>query len=374
MRSTLVPFALLAGCFGTTEPNPDWPPVKDASTTDAGEAGTDSDASCEDCMSLDASMHDASTKKCNGPKDCTGVLSHCGPAGTCVECMMNEHCPVTDPVCSENACVGCASPGDCNARTGMLACDTASGDCVECTVGNEIACTSQGKVCSSDGGSCVECNTNTDCPGGMPHCSEQHVCEPCSENSDCAGWKDGQRVLGLCVAGACEECTVSNEAPCATASCNPKTLRCTDTPRASRNVCQTCDADSECKANHLCVNTLFKGVPQGGHCLKLDDDSCTRPFASGITRESLSAPTTANSFCGFPEEITSCEAILGLFVNGDLCPSGADSECSQPGGICRKVGTQNNNCTYSCGGPSQCPTGYPCGSFNDNIGYCGGQP
>lgn len=369
--------ALLAGCFGTTVSNPDWPPEtddmdgstrqdsggKDASTTDA----------CTNC-GVDSGDGDGGSIAC---PTCSGALPYCGPNGACVVCLQSSQCPTSDPVCSGNACIGCTGPGDCAARAGTLACDTSSGDCVECTDADQSACVSQDKVCKAGGKTCVECNTNTDCPEAAPHCNESHACEPCSDNGHCSGWKDGQRVLGLCVAGTCEECTVANEGPCGADSCNPKTLRCTDTARNSRTVCQPCEADSECKEKHRCVETFFDGASQGGHCLRIDEpavaNECVRPYTGAITRGSLSYPSKTEIHCGFSEERTSCEAILGL-VGGNECPSGEDSSCPGRGALCRKVGTADNQCTYACEVSGECPSSRPCGSFdNQNIGYCGGQ-
>ena len=72
------------------------------------------------------------------------------------------------------------------------------------------------------------------------------------------------------------------------------------------------------------------------------------------------------------------EAVRALLAD-DTCPSSNDTDCPQPGGLCRNVGGLANRCTYACGNPNQCddpianPSGSTCGpGTTGGEDYCGG--
>jgi len=240
-------------------------------------------------------------------------------------------------------------------------------------------------ICNDDF-ECVECDTSSDCsdPDAARCNPERSKCEACQGEPDCTGI-DG---LPRCEAGTCVECTPgTEEADCGGTSCNPRTLTCTETTLASRETCQTCVSDSDCKeAGNRCVAMTYQGAPYPdmltGFCLKTFTvgDPCERPYLVPLLgRESLSGPPEAN-FCGINEANVTCPAVLALLNNVE-CLSGEDSECPESG-LCRDFvdGLAEDRCTYLCSDADECKkppvAGSSCGSSGSGGAgggdYCGG--
>ena len=104
---------------------------------------------------------------------------------------------------------------------------------------------------------------------------------------------------------------------------------------------------------------------------------CEQPFSIEITGRTTLSGATEGSYCGIAETLTTCEALRALLDN-QTCPGGEDSECPESG-LCRRVGTLNNRCTYPCAGdPAVCKeppaSGSTCGDGGDSGGadFCGG--
>ncbi|MBW2381024.1 MAG: hypothetical protein JRG70_15985 [Deltaproteobacteria bacterium] len=183
----------------------------------------------------------------------------------------------------------------------------------------------------------------------------------------------------------CVECTPDTETDdCGGKSCDPATFACTETVLASRETCQTCVSDSECKeVGNRCVAMTYQGAPypdmQTGFCLKTTEGGCEQPYSITLSmRPSLSGPPNDN-YCGINEQLATCPAVRAL-VDNQQCLSGDPQECPQPSGLCEQVGDLQNRCTYPCASVVEClennPEGRPgstCGSSGSGSDdYCGG--
>jgi hypothetical protein len=222
-------------------------------------------------------------------------------------------------------------------------------------------------VCQA--GTCVQCSgTRRDaCGETSAACSTSFTCEGCKADADC------QRFGKVCAEakGSCVACTVDSEAAqCGAKSCNPATYACTQTDRASVDVCGKCVADSECKADHRCIPMNFRGESRGGYCMKRLSIGCSRPFAAApIKRASLSG-AAIEDYCGISEGATTCEAVLALLA-GRPCADGDASNCGAEGALCGNVNGQiPPRCSYSCETSSDCPANSPCPVAGMDR-YCG---
>ena len=286
------------------------------------------------------------------------------------------------PVIPDDGGVEAGPCGICPLATPV--CNVDNLQCVECTSEDEGFCAGKPLVCKTDTFGCVECNTSSDCnDADAARCdTDLNECDSCQSDDDCTG------ITGLlrCGEGVCAACTPGTEADdCTGNSCDPATFTCTGTMLASRETCQTCVSDSECKeAGNRCVAMFY---PLGtrfpddntGFCLKVfAPGGCEQPYAIRISnRESLSGDPL-ESYCGINEALATCLAVRALNGN-DTCPGGNDSECPDSG-LCRDVGGLPNRCTYPCASVVECleniPDGRPgstCGSSSSSSDdYCGG--
>lgn len=186
--------------------------------------------------------------------------------------------------------------------------------------------------------------------------------------------------------GGAPECTPENEASdCDHTSCDPATLTCGPFSRGTRNECETCVSDSDCRRYlHRCVEMEFQGErypdDRTGYCLppavlefpgtpyRCDDAA---PYTTVIEdRPSLSGGS--GTFCSIREDLTTCDAVRAQQAEV-ACPDGRDDSCPS-GGLCRYrqdwKGVSAYLCTYACTDSAECIDfrGDPlsCG------GYCGG--
>lgn len=334
----------LTACFGTTEPDPDWlagnSPKPDAGK---GDSGAEHDAACADC---DGGDH-ASPGRCDRSEDCGASFPHCGPASACVACLQSDHCSATTPVCSGNACVAC-------------------------TKEDEGACTSQSKVCETGGTRCVECNANPDCkdPTAARCETTSHQCVPCQDSSQCTHMDEN---LHVCSAGACVQCTPETEAEhCGENACDPQTLTCTTTKRTSLATCRACRADSECIANHKCVEVPFQGQSSGWFCMRQRPmGGCPLPYGGpSITTTSRSGSASAQ-YCAQNTNVVTCKATTSLTSGVQCTSSTVESDCGQ-GARCEELAVGPNRCTYACSSDLTCPADAPCNEESSDDPYCGG--
>ena len=206
---------------------------------------------------------------------CDGDVPHCDESrNVCVACLDASHCPPARNICDEEgaqgrvlACVACLSSADCT--------DPAAARCAA--------------------GLCDTCNADADCA----HLSATPRCEATS--------------------GRCVECTPDTEArSCANAELpgEPKhttciDFTCSDTQPRSRNTCQSCNADNECKDGFFCVPMSFNSESLGNFCLRLLTPaapgcaSSERPFNFGLTNLT-SVDGTNGNFCGPETPATTC--------------------------------------------------------------------
>jgi hypothetical protein len=301
---------------------------------------------------------DGGSEPCNG--ECSGTTPICKrETETCVECTESPHCEGDTPVCQ-----------------------TPSNTCVECTETEDEACTGDTPHCDPTTNLCVTCLQNPDCTTpSASRCDSSHTCSPCEDSDDCAHISEKH----VCDAGTCVQCTPSTESSaCGQTSCDPATKTCTATARGSVGICLPCLADSECiggnqaDPDQRCVPLLFQDVPRpGGFCLTRGIRTCSRPYKTLITAESLSG-AEPEIYCGIAQSVTRCEAVLD-FVNSEACPDGLDSQCgcardedgncieSGLGGLCRLVGLDPNRCTYQCGTNDHCPTATVCSGIGTTF-------
>lgn len=198
------------------------------------------------------------------------------------------------------------------------------------------------------------------------------------------GSGDGGVDAGDLVDAAIEDpdCTPGTEkTACAGTSCHPVSLVCTSMEIASRGICETCFADSNCaEPNHRCVKMNHAREPYPdetmGFCLQLTTEEgadCVRPFIVTLDdREGMSGGQR-QSYCGIHEELVTCDAVRA-FHNAEACPGGRDDECPA-GGLCRGIVTNGGKteyrCTYACVGVPECSSQW----INvECAGYCGGSP
>lgn len=325
IRACVLAAWALGGCVPTTA-CPDgqlWDGTACVPESEACGAGRRWDGSM--CVALDGGLDGGSDGGSDaGPCGvCSGATPLCDAAtGACVACLEASDCAAPDRACVEGACVGCDDAADCSEASASR-CDGASN-------------------------ACAGCLSDADCT----HLTGTPVCDEAS--------------------ATCAACTPDTEASaCGPDSCDPATLTCTDTPRASVLSCGACRSDSECRnPNERCVPMRFGGMDrEGGYCLRELDAGCMRPFGTPTeARESLSG-APAEVYCGLDEATTTCEA-LGALLDGTDCS--ADEDCGAAGlmdGRCETVNFVANRCTYSCIAASGCPEGFMCPARPDT--YCG---
>ncbi len=185
-----------------------------------------------------------------------------------VTCGDSSDCASSAPICDPSAlvCRGCVSNADCAAvGGGTAACDTDTGQCVECVVDAEcgtgrcvdsrcVACEGDGDcadgVCVA--GACVECRDGGDCAAGAPVCEAGQCVE-------CAGDGDGTtETLPVCNLGtnACVECVDESDCGDALPVCDVSTATCiqcdgdaacpVDAPICDDGSCRACAESAEC--------------------------------------------------------------------------------------------------------------------------------
>ena len=290
--------------------------------------------------------------------------------GLCVQCRRPSDCePGEHCLVATGQCVGCLDSTHCAGRASASFCDPATNVCTGCRDGVDSDCSSVPDLNVCQAGRCVQCAgaRRAACGETAAACSASFACEGCKADADC------QRFGKVCDEGSgrCVACTVDSEAAqCGGKSCDPAGHVCTQTDRASVELCTPCLADSECKANHRCIPLSFQGAARGGYCMKRVSSGCSEPFgAAPIKRASLSG-AASDDYCGLIEDSTSCEAILALLGNR-ICATGDAAECGAAGAVCGHVnGLTPPRCSYACEVSAQCPTSIPC-PVSGSDKYCG---
>lgn len=299
-------------------------------------------------------------------------------------CTSNQACPASAPVCNAGACSACKQPIDCARFAATPAC-AANGGCVTCFGEQKSLCTGDAGVCEPTTNQCVQCVDDSACPAEAADCKDDHTCGKCTADSQCSPFKQ------VCdtSSGLCIDCRPSTEAidcrsdktcdpakaECPGTACDPKLFTCTTKTRGTVSTCQPCVSDTECVSAHKCIATSLVttstgdgGMPEtgSGHCLKLTSAGCAPPYGIPLSRASLSG-AVPQTYCGFSEARTSCEAIRAL-SNVTSCRD--DTACAAPGALCKSVNFIANKCTYHCASNLDCPTDFLCGG-SGAASYCG---
>jgi hypothetical protein len=253
-----------------------------------GDTGADPRCACSPAKPICIAATKACVQ-CTADNECSpGAFCQTSPSSslvnTCVECRQESDCAVGKHCLVETGqCVGCLAPAHCAALPLTNACDQATHQCRACAADAECANTPGRSVCHA--GACVQCagEKRGACGEDQPACNvTSSTCEACKADGDCTRFgKVCDEASAKCVA-----CTPDTEAArCGSKSCNPATFTCTDTTRASVDVCLPCVADWT--TNHKAASAYV---------------SNRRPAPSPIRRGSrarvsprLLAPTTAGS-------------------------------------------------------------------------------
>jgi hypothetical protein len=270
-----------------------------------------------------------------------GASGDGGGAGGSSAC--NDECSGSTPVCKES-----------------------DGTCVQCTgMGH---CTAPTSICNTSTNTCVECLTQTDCTEATASRCVAGECMSCQTKTDCAHIAG----KGACDGTECVQCTEEDAAACGGNPCNPVTKVCSAFG-TNRRPCESCDTDANCaNADHFCVPMQYMGADRvGGYCLQRDSGTCEGPYSVGASGRTTLSGVTGTTFCTISEALVTCEAVRAL-LDTMRCPNG--NECPESG-LCRRVGTVNNVCTYACGAVLHCPPDDPlntCGASSGST-YCGWQ-
>jgi hypothetical protein len=78
----------------------------------------------------------------------------------------------------------------------------------------------------------------------------------------------------------------------------------------------------------------------------------------------------AEDYCVINELLTTCEAVLARQGSLDCVPSGDNTACGGAPALCRRIGLDDDQCTYECGTPDDCISGSTCAGTP--MRYCGG--
>jgi hypothetical protein len=295
-----------------------------------------------------------------------------------------SRCPADEPACVAGACVECAEASDCAGRMGRPFCDTDTNTCVQCEDASD--CGMGTPACVA--GRCVQCDDMTDCSAVAmrPFCSARNTCVACLDASGCTSVTASRcntdtNTCTACVAdtdcmhlaatpvcdetrGTCVQCTGDTEAArCGGNSCRRSDGVCTTTPRGSRDVCDACEADSECVSGQKCIRQMFGGTDLGGFCFIEATAGCgntvtaLRPYRSPT--EATSVDGAAGTYC-LPPTTTTCAGIRD--TQSTTCTT--DDDCGVAGlddGYCPLSGTAAGACSYRCSGAFDCGAGLSCG-------------
>jgi MYXO-CTERM domain-containing protein len=201
---------------------------------------------------------------CTTNGDCSGSTPVCVfPPGVCVECTPTDttNCPVNEPKCNNNECVGCITGADC--PDDKPVCDPTSHTCTAtCTASAQ--CPGDTPICNPATHVCVECTDNSDCPASEPICNPAtgQCGTTCTESVQCPGDKPiCNPVTKTCVectsntncvlpevcdttTGTCGPCTTSAQCPGDTPICDPATKKCVE-----------CTSNANCTAPEVCDTT-----------------------------------------------------------------------------------------------------------------------
>lgn len=219
--------------------------------------------------------------------------------------------------------------------------------------------------CNDELGVCAECLNSSQCPVDRPACDTNGGLEPgrcglCTGDDQCSERTSNP----VCdeESGHCVVCTPDTEmVTCGGfATCRPGAFDCNGFPPGTREICETCESDSECQemgpGNSIlrCVE-FVAGQPER-YCLpdRFSFDgtgACPPGYPVVMTRTGTFGDTAEHCL---PElNVTTCAAIRDALDNAGCS---TDAECgegsSPPDGQCAPGG---GNCLVSCNRDAGCP-------------------
>lgn len=107
-------------------------------------------------------------RNCQSSIDCPAdLVPFCGGSlnNSCVECTLNEHCELPNPICgANNTCTQCSEDADCGPPNSFCVNSRCSG----CKTDDQ--CQSPLPKCSIDDATCVQCLSAADCPDEFAGC------------------------------------------------------------------------------------------------------------------------------------------------------------------------------------------------------------
>ncbi|RME19222.1 MAG: hypothetical protein D6806_18715 [Deltaproteobacteria bacterium] len=298
---------------------------------------------------------------CTGDNDCSAPTPHCDTAaGKCVECVtdghcsgqvcepsskrcvdcyQNTHCGGDTPYClvEQHLCVGCRDDGDCpgNQR------------CSQAHVCTDVVCTSDadcsGTVstprCNTATGDCVQCTSHDHC-SSFQWCRNFTCQSGCQTDQECVD-KQGAGYHCNSSTGQCYYAECTSDSDC-TSQDKP---HCLTQQNPANNRCVECTDDTHCNEFFYCRPTDHVCSPQPCYQYPDPDAKCREVNSCYICDYSSGNCTPPTDQSGF-----SC-----TYPNGPEC-------C--PGYRCNTLGhcTIDLNCSAS---DPVCPEGYECNtSYN----------
>ena len=175
------------------------------------------------------------------------------------------------------------------------------------------------------------CDTDDDCSGTTPRCGEISNCVECTgptEEEDCGDY-----------------------------SCAHREGVCTDRLGSAKEVCFSCQRDTDCRYPMNCVVETFAGQELLPVCIYMQTRADYCPRGHGYPREANSVDGVTGTHC-FPPPTTTCQAIYERNVAS--CES--HDECGAEGlddgycdsGTCTILCMSTDDCTDCSGDPAYC--------------------
>lgn len=268
-----------------------------------------------------------------------------GGAGGTITLPCDGACTAPKAVCDEpnDTCVECLEEGDC-ATGAKKKCDTTAKACVECLAPTDC---SDVKAAKCDGGACVKCTTNDDCA----HVSGKTVCDTAAgECVQCTG-KDasacGQSMGTPLVCDSLKRtCSTQKEHSAGLCQTCLSDQQC----KTDQLCVKETFGDPAKDVGYFCFGT--QAAASGADCTQ----SANQPYTKLLAKQASVDGTTAD-ICGLSK--STCIA-NNQFGSQSCATSMAadDSKCGfAPGkdSKCVALGPSQFRCTMTCGFDDDCP-------------------
>ncbi len=381
---------LASACSSQTTPNPTIVGAEDSLLPSGDDVSTQLDLRV---------TPDIPDNSCSSDKQCGDY--HCDvEAGTCVECLINAHCPPGFR-CEEQSCIpkpgGCTSDAECVAAG--LICDVANGTCVECVESTdcptgeyclegkclEWMCTPDAKWCN--GTTAMGCNSDGSALALTEQCDDQSLC---TQGDAC--------VNGECAQGTPKLCDDGN--PCTTDGCDAETgcyyqnsdgdcddgTDCTEGDHCEAGQCVpgdlVCDCllDSDCKllndddlcnGSLHCVNGFCIIDPTTKVTCDTSEDPCLTISCNPGSGECMEIPVPDGEECDDGSACTQDDVCQDGTCEGTALDCDDSNPCTVDGCLdaqgCINAPTSGGNCDdgSKCTSPDTCKDGVCIGTKID---------